>query len=231
MFQRLVTLFFVISLLSASGIAQAADYPEVTFKYSQIFNSSCAEVTKRPIDAAAVAELEGRLDSFREHWRKEAPKLLVTTAKMVKAPFQFRETRAALSLCSAFPSMSLPLMINMGFYLKSVRGEKTESMAVFSDTVFHELLHRYTIDRIDKLPGKMTPLLKKYGGEAQNVQAHLHVLSIIKAVYAKFGREKDLDEVARFEQTLKSAVTFKRTREIIEKEGAENFIAELRASR
>ncbi len=77
MFLRLITLFFATSLLLlASGRAQAADYPEVTFEYSQIFNSTCAEMTKQPIDAAAVEELEKRLDSFREHWRKEAPQLL-----------------------------------------------------------------------------------------------------------------------------------------------------------
>jgi hypothetical protein len=232
MFLRLVKLFFVTLLfLLASGRAQAADYPEVTFKYSQIFNSTCAEMSKQPIDAAAVTELENRLDSFREHWRKEAPQLLGTTVKLTKAPFQFRETRATLSLCFGFPSMSLPLTINMRFYLKSLRGEKATSMTIFSDTVFHELLHRYTTDRIETLPGKTTLLLTKYRDEPQLVQNHLHVLAIIKAVYGKLGREKDLDEVTTFEQTLKSAAAFKRTREIIEKEGAENFISEIRKSR
>ena len=104
MFLRSVKLFFATSLLLlASVIAQAADYPNVTFKYSQVFDSPCAEMTKQPIDAAAVTELENRLDSFREHWRKEAPQLLGSTVKLTKAPFQFRETRAALSLCPGFP--------------------------------------------------------------------------------------------------------------------------------
>ena len=231
MFYQSIILFFATSLLLlASVIAQAADYPAVTFKYSQIFDSTCAEMTKQPIDAAAVTELENRLDSFREHWRKEAPQLLGTTVKLTKAPFQFRETRAALSLCSGFPSMSLPLTINMRFYLKSLRGEKTESMTVFSTVVFHELLHRYVADRLATLTDKTTPLLTKYKEEPQLVQGHLHVLAIIKAVYVKLGREKDLDEVTAFDQTLKSAAAFKRTREIIEKEGVENFISEIRKS-
>lgn len=232
MFRQLATLFFAtLLLLIASGRAQAADFPNVTFKYSQIFNSACAEITKQPIDAAAITELENRLDSFREHWRKEAPQLLGTTVKLLKARFQFRETRAALSLCSGFPSMSLPLTINMRFYLKSLRGEKTESMTVFSDTVFHELLHRYVSDRIETFPGKTTPLLKKYRDEPQVVQSHLHVLAIIKAVYGKLEREKDLDMVIAFEQTIKSAAAFKRTRELIEQEGTENFISEISKNR
>jgi len=229
---RSVALFFAALLVFlASDAVQAADYPKVTFKYSQYFDSTCAELTKQPIDAAAVTELENRLDSFREHWRKEAPQLLGATVILIKAPFQFRETRAALSVCSGFPSMSLPLTINMRFYLKSLRGEKATSMTIFSSVVFHELLHRYTADRIETLPGKTTPLLKKYRDEPQIVQSHLHVLSIIKAVYGKLGREKDLEEVTAFEQTLRSAAGFKRTREIIEKEGADKFISEIRTSR
>ncbi len=233
MFLRLITLFFATSLLLlASGRAQAADYPEVTFEYSQIFNSTCAEMTKQPIDAAAVEELEKRLDSFREHWRKEAPQLLGTTVKLTKAPFQFRETKAALSLCFGFPSMSLPLTINMRFYLKSLRGEKAASMTKFSATVFHELLHRYVNDRIETLPDKTTPLLKKYKDEPQVVQNHLHVLAIMKAVYAKLRREKDLEEDSAVDQTIKrSAPAITRAQELVDKEGAENFISEIRKSR
>ena len=93
------------------------------------------------------------------------------------------------------------------------------------------MLHRYVNDRIETLPDKTTPLLKKYRDEPQIVQNHLHVLAIIKAVYGKLGREKDLDEVTAFEQTLRSAPAFKRTREIIDKEGTENFIFEIRKSR
>jgi len=233
MFLRLVTLFFTTLLfLLASGRAQAADYPDVPFEYSQIFNSTCAEITKQPIDAAAVTELENRLDSFREQWRKEAPQLLGTTVKLTKARFQFRETKAALSLCFGFPSISLPLIINMRFYLKSLRGDKAAPMTRFSATVFHEVLHRYVNDRIETLPGKTTPLLTKYRDEPQVVQNHLHVGAIMKAVYAKLGREKDLEEDSAVEQTLRrSAPAIKRAQEIVDKEGAENFISEIRKRR
>ena len=74
-------------------------------------------------------------------------------------------------------------------------------------------------------------LLQKYRDEAPNVQNHLHVLSIIEAVYAKLGREKDSAENIAFEQILKSAPSFKRTREIIQKEGIDTFVAELRKTR
>ncbi len=105
-------------------------------------------------------------------------------------------------------------------------------MTKFSATVFHELLHRYVNDRIETLPGKTTPLLTKYRDEPPVVQNHLHVVAIMKAVYAKLGREKDLEEDSAVEQPVKrSAPAIKRAQEIVEKEGAENFISEIRKSR
>ncbi len=83
----------------------------------------------------------------------------------------------------------------MRFYLKSLLGDKAAPMTRFSRTVFHEVLHRYVNDRIETLPGKTTPLLTKYRDEPQVVQKHLHVVAIMKAVYAKLGREKDLEEI------------------------------------
>jgi hypothetical protein len=50
-------------------------------------------------------------------------------------------------------------------------------------------------------------------------------------VYRKLERQKDLDAVIAFEQTLKSAQILKRAREIVHKEGAEAFLREIRKSR
>lgn len=232
MFLRLIMVLLVTLLLALSqGSVRAADYPVITLDYSQAFNSTCAEVTKQPIEGAAVEELENRLDSFRESWRKEAPQLLVTTVKLTKVKFQFRESKAALSLCRGFPSMSFPLMIGMRNFLKSLRADKAASMTVFSNTVFHEVLHRYVSDRLEALPGETTLLLTKYRGEPQIVQNHLHLMAIMKVVYMKLGREKDLEEVIAFEQTLPIAAFYNRAREIVDKEGVENFISEIRKSR
>jgi len=50
-------------------------------------------------------------------------------------------------------------------------------------------------------------------------------------VYRKLERQKDLDAAIAFEQTLKAAPILKRAREIVDKEGAEAFLRELRKSR
>ena len=230
-FRLTVILFAVLIFCANSTMAQRISYPEVTLAYSPYFDAPCAELTKQPIEPEAVKELENRLDSFREYWRKDAPKLFGTTVKITGVKFQFRETKAALYLCQGFGySMSIPLLINMRYFIAAIQGERVSPMPQFSYLVFHETLHRYVSDRIKSLPDGTTPLLTKYRGEPLPVRKHLHLYAIINEVYRELERQKDLDAVIAFEQTLKSAPILKRAREIVDKEGAEAFLREIRKS-
>lgn len=231
-FRLSVVIFAALMFCADTTMAQRISYPEVTLEYSPIFDAPCVEITKQSIEPEAVKELENRLDSFREHWRKDAPKLFGTTVKITGVKFQFRETKAALYLCQGFGySMSLPLLINMRYFISAIQGERVSGMPQFSYLVFHETLHRYVSDRIKSLPDSTTPLLTKYRGEPLPVRNHLHLFSIMNEVYRKLDRQKDLDAVIAFEQTLKTAPILKRAREIVDKEGAEAFIREIRQSR
>lgn len=226
-FRSAIILFAVLILCAGSAVAQRKSYPEVTFEYSPVFDGICAEITKQPVEPEAVKELEDRLDSFREQWRKDAPKLFGTTVKITGVKFQFRETKAALHLCQGWGySMSLPLLINMRYYITAIQGERVSPMPLFSYTVFHEILHRYVSDRMKTLPDNATPLLTKYRAEPLPVRAHLYHLAIVDEVYRKLGRQKDLDAVIAFEQKSKAAPILKRAREIINQEGAKAFLNE-----
>lgn len=230
-FQLTVIFFTVLIFCANSTMAQRISYPEVTFEYSPYFDAPCAQITKQPIEPDAVKELENRLDSFREYWRTDAPKLLGTTVKITGVKFQFRETKAALHLCQGFGSMSIPLLLNMRYFMAAIQGERVSSMTLFSYLVFHETLHRYVTDRIKSMPDGTTPLLIKYRSEPLPVRVHLHLFSIMNEVYRKLGRQKDLDIIIAFDQTSKSAPILKRAREIVEKEGAEAFLREFRKNR
>ncbi|MEO7658442.1 MAG: hypothetical protein ABIV48_02400, partial [Pyrinomonadaceae bacterium] len=81
-FRLTVTILAVLIFCYSSTLGQSASYPEVDFEYSPLFDAPCAEITKQPVEPEAVKELENRIDSFREHWRKDAPKLLGTTVKI-----------------------------------------------------------------------------------------------------------------------------------------------------
>ena len=230
-FRLTVIVFAVLNFCASSTMAQRISYPEVTFEYSPFFDAPCAEITKQPIEPEAVKELENRLGSFREYWRKDAPKLFETTVKITGVKFQFRETKAAFHLCQGFGySTSLPLLINKRYFIAAIQGERVSPMSLFSSLVYHETLHRYVSDRIKSLPDSTTPLLTKYRGEPLPVRNHLHLYAIMNEVYRKLERQKDLDAVIVFEQASKSAPILKRAREIVEKEGAKDFLRELRKS-
>ena len=230
-FRLALAIFALLIFCTTPTLAQRVNYPEVSFEYSPIFDVPCAELTKQPIESEAITELNSRLDLFRKSWREEAPQLFKTTVKLTEVPFQFRETRAALSLCRGFPSMSNPLLINVSFFLAATRGKNVAPMTQFSNLIFHEILHRYVSDRIKALPDKTTPLLTKYRDEPLRVRSHLHLFAIMNEVYRKLERQKDLDAVIAWEQTVKSAPIAKRAREIVDKEGAENLIREFRKNR
>ncbi len=231
-FRSTVIILAILIFCADSNLAQRISYPEVTFEYSPFFDAPCAEITKQPIEPEAVKELENRLDSFREYWRSDAPKLLRTTVKITGVKFQFRETKAALHLCKGFGySTSIPLLLNMRYFIAAIQGESVSPMPLFSYLVYHETLHRYVTDRVRSLPDTTTPLLIKYRGESLPVRNHLHLFAIMNEVYRKLERQKDLDAVIVFEQTLKSAPILKRAREIVDKEGAEAFLREFRKHR
>jgi hypothetical protein len=226
MINRLVALFTVMLSCSSVLIGARVPYPEVTLKYSRIFDPPCAELTKEPIDPEAVKELERRLGAFEEYWQKDAPALLGTVPLITGVPFRFQETRAALTLCR-FSSMSIPLIVNMRPYVAVIAKEKITPLPVFSNTVFHEVLHRYVDDCIKTLPGATTPLLEKYASEPPVVRNHLHLYAIEHLVHQRSGRMKDEETAIADERRLKSGTALARAREIVAFEKAESFVHEI----
>ena len=153
--------------------------------------------------------------------------------KVTGVPFRFREaTAAALFVCSGFPSMSLPLLINTRPYLAASAKGPVTPLVDFSNNIMHEVLHRYVNDCLEALPRKTTLLLEKYSTESQAVRNHLHLYAIMELVYRQLGREKDLKVVFAAEQMFPKAwATSKRAREIVIEEKAEIFARELRGRR
>lgn len=223
--------FVAISLLFFTSLieAQSTRYPQISFEYSPIFDNSCANASKQTVEPEAIKELDARMNEFRAAWRKDAPDLFRATVKLTGVQFAFRETKAAFHLCDAFSSMSLPLLFNVRYFMRSISGDKAGTMAQFSGLVFHETLHRYVGDRLDQLPNQTTPLLEKYKAEPAPVRNHLHLFALMNLVYKNLGREKDLAEVMAYEQNVsRYKAILNRAREIVEKEGADNLVRELK---
>jgi len=125
--------------------------------------------------------------------------------------------------------MNTPLMIGMRFFLQSTAPDgQAAPLPLFSNTVFHELLHIYVGDVIESLPGQTTPLLEKYKAEHPAVLSHLHLFAVEGLVYQRLGREKDLEAVFAFERRQVRAASLARAREIVAAEKPQSFVAELR---
>ena len=231
---KFIFLFFALFVLCpVSAAAQRAkNFPQISFEYSSIFDNSCANLSKQPSEPEAIKELSVRTDEFRAAWSKDAPALFRATVKLTGAPFEFRETKAAFHLCDAFSSMSNPLMFNMRYFMRSLNGNQAGTMPQFVGLIYHETLHRYVNDILKHLPNETTPLLEKYKDESAPVRNHIHLFAIINLVYGKLGREKDMTEVKSYEQNVSRYKTIlNRAREIVEKEGAENLVRELKINK
>ena len=214
------------ALFLAAGTAAARDYPAVSIDYFALFDRTCSEMAKRPVEEAAMRETETRLEEFRAQWARDEAALLGSVVAVTGVAFRFAETRAALVSCG-FQSMSLPLLVNVRPYLATVSGTNLAPMSDFSNTLFHEALHRYVVDAIRALPGGTTPLLKKYASEHPAVRSHVHLFAIERLVYRKVGREKELEATIEVENTFRGAAAFRRARAIVAEEGAEALVREL----
>ena len=86
-----------------------------------------------------------------------------------------------------------------------------------------ESLHWY----VHPLVPKPSRLLAKYEGEDLLVRNHLHLLALLKHVYVKLGRTRELALVVDADQHLPRAA-YRRAWEIVNAEGDEPFVSELK---
>jgi hypothetical protein len=223
-------LCLLLSLSIFAPVAAHSSYPSVSLVYSPAFDNWCTGLTNESVNDAAISDLESKLSSFQDSWRKNAAQLLPATIAVTHKSFRFDDAQAALIFCG-FPSMQLPFMINMRAFIAPTAGGDISSMDVFSNTVFQMLLARYVDDIFGASSHRSTPLLEKYKSEPVQVLWHLHIYAIEEMVYRKLGKESDLKAVVHHENLLRSAKLLSRAREIVKNEGAEKFVRELREAR
>lgn len=207
---------------------QQRSYPLVTIEYSELFDRAYAQAAKEPATEDAMQELKRRVPELRSAWESGGAIRLQETVKLVGQPFLFHETVATV-VANRLPSMSSPLIINGRPYLNATGNKSAVTpTVVFVQVVFHEVLHRYVRDLIATRPKATTPLLEKYSKETTHVRNHLHVAAIEILVARRLKREDEYREYLKFEASLATAAGLARAKEIVRREGPEQFIADLR---
>lgn len=207
--------------------------PTITFDYPGVIEINCKALGLKTGDAAMVAELRERLPAWRSAWNKDGPRLLAELRGIVGKPFKFRESLAVLQTCEGLLSTSYPLLINARKSLAGgVYGGRVD---LFVNDVFHELTHRYIRDILgdgDRLPFKETPMMIKYQAEAPLVRTHLHLYALHKVIYHRLGLVGTWNaEVANKRGRPTEVASHIRALEIVETEGPDLFISELKTAR
>ena len=228
---RLGFILIVVSL-SSGALAKTptapASVPKITIDYPGVIESNCKALGIKTGDPSMVAELRERLPVWRAAWDKDGPRLLRELRRTVGKPFKFRESIAILQTCEGLNSTSYPLILEARKSLTG--GHYGGRVDLFVNDLFHELTHRYIRDILgdgDRLPFKETPMMLKYQAEAPFVRTHLHLYALHKVIYRRLGLVDTWNAEVSDKHGRKVAA-YVRAIEIVDAEGPEIFIAELR---
>ena len=201
------------AILFAAAIA----LPKIDFlyppPYGSVFDRACAAA-----NAAEVRETVQRRGEFQKKWDAEGPAYLSAAFNAIGKPFPYQEMQMAMTVCPGTSTMSVPLMINMSMYLSM--SKDVVPADDFAEKVFHELMHHYVHPVV-----ATSSLRKKYASEDPVTLAHLHVAAMEKFVLMKLGKTDELTYLAsRYQRDPR----YKRAWEIMNAEGMNAFIEELR---
>lgn len=227
---RLIMLGLPPVLLLAFAVPLfAAELPKIDFVYPSpdgtVFDRNCVANTGKAIPTGWIDETARRRPEFQRVWDQQGPNLLKVVFDEVREEFPYREMQATLTVCAVVGgSLSSPLLINVRGFMSGV--PNPSPMWGFTLNVFHELMHHYTRDVYDK-----SYLRDKYSKELLVTRNHLHVLALEKFVLLKLGRRDDLAAIDKSYRNRDAADPYRRAWEIIDFEGYEAVINELKVGR
>jgi hypothetical protein len=240
-----------IGLVAFGAVAAASPVPIITLTHPGLIERYCVALSPAKPDDAILAEIDGMMDRFRASWADHGPKLMAATVAVTGQPYRFRETIATLHGCRDMPSYSAPLLIAVAQFTQAgaalpassvaglernggrVGGAPAGVVAPLSDfnyLLWHESTHRYVNDIISRLSGKTTPLLLKYGAENGVVTAHLHLFAIERLVWTRLDLNREYEE-RNARVRARGFVSATRAIDIVEAEGAQRFVDELKPAR
>lgn len=209
--------------------------PRITFRYdSRIDQYFCpvARSLRVPMNSIPVdvsfdrlrQDLTTELPRLQKLWDEQGPVLLKAASEMLHSKFSYEQDETLLFFCPSFPSWAKPRMISVWQYMPSVPAENRWQNVEFVDVVFHEHLHML----INRLLGwkLKSPILEKYKNEALFTKIHLHLYAVQKSVYLNLGMNREWQLIRGRNSTFPPQ--YRRSVEIVEQEGTQAFVDELR---
>jgi hypothetical protein len=204
--------------------------PKLFFQPAFIFDSECEHRTGFKVDSALREELLQKLPIFRAEWTSRAGALISASEKVAGRFFQRKEYSVALTLCKWTPMGDPAFIVSARPYLGAARTDRAFSlpmkMAAFVSMTHHELLHSLVDNLIHPDFFSSSSLLEKYRKETFNVQVHLHLMAIQKAVNELLGDKKLIEATKELYAYIGG--DYQRTWDIIDDEGAQKFLDEIK---
>lgn len=227
---------FAIFWLASLSCTAAAMAPEITLDWvgvhEQTLCNAPADLTRFE---AAKREAEQRLPEFQKAWARHGPVWLSRTEKLIGREFQYQEALTTLTVCADQPwGTSYPLTTNLEWFLSAYDGRYRNHPLweeLFAERVFHEVLHRYIRDIVGRgagQPMRDTPIMAKYSSEPFVTRAHLHIVAIERVLFGPPLGRSELLSILR--QDHQDAPAYARAYQIVDKEGTDAVIADLRSA-
>jgi len=198
--------------------------PKVIFKYSWIYDQNWKALGERlsmNSENLSKEEIMDYMEKVEELWKENEKDVLEELSKVTSLSWKSESiTCYVVERCFLHSAFSDPLTI-------SILTHKKEDE--FIDVLNHELIHRLFTE-----PGRRRELenyhkLKeeKYPKESLKTRIHITVHAVHKHIYLKFFNE---DRLKRDIEKVRKMEDYKRAWDIVEKEGHEKIISEMRNS-
>lgn len=190
-------------------------YPKIIFKYSWIYNQIWKEgwliQNKKPKSYPSPQKILNYIKKIKEVWKKEEKKVLQELSKVSHLKWKSKFIDCyVVGRCRPF---SYPL--TMPIYEKHPD--------YFIDVLIHELIHNLFIQNDKKIEKAWRYFEKKYKKESKITKNHIILFSIYSGIYLKLYSKKRLK---RHIQWIGSLPNYKRSWEIVQREGYDNIIKE-----
>ncbi len=203
--------------------------PQLFFQTAFIFDSECEKRTGFKVDSSMQEELHKKIGVFRESWDRLAPQLVKASENAAGRVFQRKEYSVALALCRWTPMGDPAFIVSVRPYLGPSRVDRGTQlpmgMEAFVAIMHHELLHSLLDNIVNPEFFNSSVLLKKYSNETFNVQVHLHLMALQKAVNDQVGDAGLVQATSELYRYIGG--DYQRAWDIVAVEGVGDFLGEL----
>ncbi len=187
---------------------------KIDFKYSWIYDQTWRKIGEKSfkeIEIPPVEDVKKYLKEVEELWRKDESRVLAELSKVTGIRWKVESIFCyVVGRCFPYPAFSHPLTI-------SVYKKKDE----FIDVLIHELIHHLLFENMQGFY-----IDKKYSEESRKTKIHIPIHAAHKHIYLTLFNKKRLVREIR---KMDAVVDYKRAWDIVNKEGHENILKEIKA--